>query len=107
MDRISFNDEQCHLMSNDRTRRPPNARDRAEALFKPAAPKAPAAPARRAAIPGAREAVTLRIDTAVLEHFQSAGPGWQDRINDVLRQAAGIAGDEGLRSDELNSSNDG
>lgn len=107
MDRVSFNDGQCHLMSNDRTRRPTNARDKAEALFKPAAPKAPAPPVKRAAIPGAREAVTLRIDSAVLEHFQSAGPGWQDRINAALRQAAGIDGDRSLRPDELDSSNDG
>jgi uncharacterized protein (DUF4415 family) len=25
----------------------------------------------------------------VLEHFQEGGPGWQDRINDALRKAAG------------------
>jgi hypothetical protein len=51
--------------------------------------------------------VTLRIERAVLEHFQSAGPGWQDRINAVLREAAGIGGSEGLTPEELNSSNDG
>lgn len=107
MDRISFNDEQCHLMSHDRTRRPTNARDKAEALFKPAVPKAPEAPAKRATIPGAREAVTLRLDSAVLEHFQSAGPGWQDRINDALRQAAGLGGEESLKPGELDSSKDG
>jgi uncharacterized protein (DUF4415 family) len=33
--------------------------------------------------------VTLRIDQDVLEHFRATGPGWQDRINDVLRKAAG------------------
>jgi len=38
-----------------------------------------------AAIPGIRESVTLRIDSAVLEHFQKDGPGWQDRINDALK----------------------
>ncbi|AMJ61622.1 BrnA antitoxin family protein [Bosea sp. PAMC 26642] len=94
-------------MNNDRPRRPVNARDKAEALFKPAVPK-PAAPAERPkAPPGAREMVSLRIDTAVLEHFQSGGPGWQDRINEALRQVANIGGDEGLRPEELNSSNDG
>ncbi|RUU77211.1 hypothetical protein EOD00_37115, partial [Mesorhizobium sp. M7A.T.Ca.TU.009.01.3.1] len=36
----------------------------------------------------------------VLDHFQEDGPGWQDRINDALRQAiegkptAGGLGDE-------------
>jgi uncharacterized protein (DUF4415 family) len=33
--------------------------------------------------------VTLRIDCDVLEHFQADGPGWQDRINEALRRAAG------------------
>lgn len=95
-------------MSIDRTRRPGSARDQAEALFKPAAPKAPPAPpAPRKAAPGVREMVTLRIDSEVLEHFQGGGPGWQDRINEALRQAAGIGGGEGLAPDELNSSNDG
>lgn len=79
-------------MSIDRTRRPTSARDKAEALFKPAAPKAPAPAEKRPAIPGAKELVSLRLDRDVLEHFQSAGPGWQDRINDALRQAAGLAG---------------
>jgi uncharacterized protein (DUF4415 family) len=91
-------------MSIDRTRRPTSARDKAEALFKPAAPKAPASVATRPAMPGAREMVSLRIDREVLEHFQSAGPGWQDRINDALRHAAGISGDEGLTPDELDAS---
>jgi uncharacterized protein (DUF4415 family) len=33
--------------------------------------------------------VSLRIDRDVLDHFQAEGPGWQDRINDALRRAAG------------------
>ena len=28
----------------------------------------------------------------VLEHFQEAGPGWQDRINEALRKTAGKLG---------------
>ncbi len=40
-------------------------------------------------VPGVKEQVTLRIDQDVLEHFQGGGPGWQDRINDALRKAAG------------------
>lgn len=74
-----------------------SARDAAEAAFrkattKPAEGPAPAAqPAARPAVPGARESVTLRIDAAVLAHFQAEGPGWQDRINAALRRAAGLA----------------
>ncbi len=95
-------------MSHDRpTRRPTSARDHAEALFKPAAVKVPAiATEKRRMVPGAREMVTLRIDSEVLAYFQDAGPGWQDRINDVLRQAVPTA-DEGLKPEGLNSSNDG
>jgi uncharacterized protein (DUF4415 family) len=95
-------------MSNDRTRRPTSARDRAEQLFKPAAPKPAAPPAKASPLPGAREMVTLRIDSEVLAYFQEGGPGWQDRINEALRQVAKpSAPDEGLRPEELNSSNDG
>lgn len=95
-------------MSNDRTtRRPASARDKAEALF--AAPKvAPAAPVeKRTVLPGAKEMVTLRIDSEVLAYFQDGGPGWQDRINEALRKAMPAPADEGLRPEELNSSNDG
>jgi uncharacterized protein (DUF4415 family) len=77
-------------MTIDRPRRPVSARDKAEALFGKAAPKvAPPAPPRPT-VPGARELVSLRIDSDALEHFQSDGPGWQDRINDALRRAAGL-----------------
>jgi uncharacterized protein (DUF4415 family) len=34
--------------------------------------------------------VSLRLDKDVLEKFQEDGPGWQDRINAVLRKAAGL-----------------
>jgi uncharacterized protein (DUF4415 family) len=73
-------------------RRPPQGRDymkAAEAVFKPVPPKLPDAP-KTAAIPGARETVTLRIDADVLAHFQEDGPGWQERVNAALRKAAGI-----------------
>jgi uncharacterized protein (DUF4415 family) len=62
-------------------------RERAEAAFKSATSKPMDAPA--AAIPAGKELVSLRIDRDVLEHFQEAGPGWQDRMNDALRKAAG------------------
>lgn len=33
---------------------------------------------------------TLRLDPDVLAAFRSDGPGWQTRINDALRKAAGL-----------------
>jgi uncharacterized protein (DUF4415 family) len=33
--------------------------------------------------------VSLRLDRDILDHFQEAGAGWQERINDVLRKAIG------------------
>lgn len=66
-------------------RRPTNPMAAAEAAFKPI--KKPAAPIREpTAAPNVRELVSIRIDRAVLDHFQEDGPGWQDRINDALRQ---------------------
>jgi uncharacterized protein (DUF4415 family) len=47
------------------------------------------APAKATAVPGVRELVSLRIDQDVLQHFQDGGAGWQDRINEALRKAAG------------------
>jgi hypothetical protein len=40
-------------------------------------------------VPGAKALVSLRIDRDVLDYFQEAGPGWQKRINEALRKAAG------------------
>jgi len=86
-------------MAFERSRRPSDPRQAAEAAFKAATTKAPeaapAAPARPAAaagpaVPGAREMVTLRLDRAVLEHFQKDGPGWQDRVNAALKAAVGL-----------------
>jgi len=68
------------------SRRPANPKDAAEALFKPAK-KATAPAVERPAIPNAKELVSLKIDSDVLAHFQAEGPGWQDRINDILRAA--------------------
>lgn len=69
-------------------RRPTTTRDIAEAAFKAATTKPVERPveAKRPAVPGAKEQVTLRLDREVLDHFQQGGPGWQDRINDALRQ---------------------
>jgi uncharacterized protein (DUF4415 family) len=76
-------------MSVDRTRRGTDPRQAAEAMFKAATTKPIEGPAKEPSLPNAKELVSLRIDRDVLEYFQEAGPGWQDRINDALRQAAG------------------
>lgn len=77
---------------SDTPRRPrtlSDAKTEAERAFKSATTKvAPPVPTS-AAIPGVKELVSLRIDQDVLEHFQSDGPGWQERINAALRKAAG------------------
>ena len=79
-------------MADDRNRRRfSDPRAAAEAAFRAATTPKPAAPPpleptpRPAAVPGAREMVSLRLDSAVLAHFQKDGPGWQDRINAALK----------------------
>ena len=68
-----------------------DARTEAEAAFKKVTTKPVETPeVKRQALPGVKEMVSLRIDQDVLEHFQSGGPGWQDRINTALRKAAGL-----------------
>jgi uncharacterized protein (DUF4415 family) len=66
-----------------------DARTEAEAAFRKTTTKVPEAPPTKPALPGVKELVSLRIDQDVLAHFQEGGPGWQDRINDALRKAAG------------------
>ena len=76
----------------DQPRRPRtlgDARTEAEAAFKKVTAKVAAAPPKQTAVPGIKEQVTLRIDQDVLQFFQESGPGWQDRINEALRKAAG------------------
>ena len=78
---------------SDQPRRPRtlnDARTEAEAAFKRTTTKVPEAPAKKTALPGVKELVSLRIDQDVLEHFQADGPGWQERINDALRKAVGM-----------------
>jgi len=36
-----------------------------------------------------KQQVTLRLDQDVVAKFKAGGPGWQRRINDALRNAAG------------------
>jgi uncharacterized protein (DUF4415 family) len=37
---------------------------------------------------GTKTQITLRIDTAIVDKYKATGPGWQTRINDVLRAHA-------------------
>jgi uncharacterized protein (DUF4415 family) len=72
------------------TRRIVDPRSTAEQAFKTATTKPVEGPPKPPpALPGAKEMVSLRIDRDVLDFFQEAGPGWQDRINAALRKAAG------------------
>lgn len=72
------------------SRRPTSAIDKAEALFKAATTKPVEAAPKAHAIPTGKETVSLRLDRDVLAHYQDEGPGWQDRINQALRTAAGL-----------------
>lgn len=81
-------------------------REAAEAAFRKATAPPPLAPGKKAALPGVKEQITLRIDREVLDHFQKDGPGWQERIVDALRQAAGLGGGGAIAVDDLNASND-
>ena len=77
---------------SDQPRRPRtlnDARTEAEAAFKKVTKKEAEAPPKKVTLPGVKEQVSLRIDQDVLEHFRESGPGWQDRINEALRKAAG------------------
>lgn len=65
-----------------------DAKTEAEAAFKSVTVKPVEAPAKKAALPGVKEMVSLRIEQDVLEHFQAGGAGWQERINAALRKAA-------------------
>jgi uncharacterized protein (DUF4415 family) len=78
----------------DRPRRA-DPRSQAEAAFKAAttkplgdAFKGPPS-AQAPSLPKTKEMVSLRIDRDVLDFFQEDGPGWQERINEALRKAAG------------------
>ncbi|MDQ6432789.1 BrnA antitoxin family protein [Mesorhizobium sp. LHD-90] len=90
------------------TRRPGDPFKAAEAVFKRTAKPATEAPRARQFSAAARETVTLKLDRDVLDHFQADGPGWQERINAALREAAGIGGlgETGKRPEELDASND-
>ena len=76
-------------MAGDRRFRTSDPRQAAEAAFKAATTKPLEALPKPPSLPNAKELVSLRIDRDILEHFQEAGPGWQDRINEALRKLIG------------------
>ena len=43
----------------------------------------------RPRIENPKRQVTLRLDGDVLDRLRATGPGWQSRINDILRKAVG------------------
>ena len=46
---------------------------------------------RPARAPGSpKRPISIRLDEDVLAHFRASGPGWQTRINEALRKAAGV-----------------
>jgi uncharacterized protein (DUF4415 family) len=46
---------------------------------------------RRGRPPGsAKTQVSLRLDQDVIAAFRAQGPGWQSRMNEALRKAAGL-----------------
>ena len=45
---------------------------------------------RRGRPPGStKKLVSLRLDQAIIDHFRATAPGWQSRINEVLKKVAG------------------
>jgi len=44
--------------------------------------------------PDAKVAVSLRLSPVVLAHFRATGPGWQTRIDAILREAIAREGSE-------------
>ena len=73
-------------------RRPVGSIEQAERAFKAvtAKPVESASPPKSNAVPAGKETVSLKLDRDVLAYFQDDGPGWQERINDALRKAAGL-----------------
>jgi uncharacterized protein (DUF4415 family) len=71
------------------SRRPSDARTAAEKAFKAVTTKPAQLPPKQPSLPGVKETVTLHIDRDVVDFFQADGPGWQERIYEALRKAAG------------------
>jgi uncharacterized protein (DUF4415 family) len=37
--------------------------------------------------PDSKQQISIRLDPEVIAHFRRTGPGWQARVNDVLKAA--------------------
>lgn len=37
-----------------------------------------------------KQPITIRLDPDLVEHYKATGKGWQSRMNDDLRKAAGL-----------------
>jgi hypothetical protein len=50
----------------------------------------------------------VQIDRDIVDRFRLSGEGWERRLNDALREAAGMTatGASGRRPEELNAAND-
>src|SRR5579871_1186338 len=46
-----------------------------------------------------KQKISVRLDPDVLARLRQGGPGWQSRINAVLRRALGMEGGMGTRSE--------
>ena len=65
-----------------------DGQDESERPLKPDEMRAGMAAARKRGRPagsGSKEQVAIRIDHEVLAAFRAAGPGWQTRMNDALK----------------------
>jgi uncharacterized protein (DUF4415 family) len=43
----------------------------------------------RPKLPNPKRQVTLRLDADVIDRLRETGPGWQSRINEILKKAVG------------------
>lgn len=51
---------------------------------------------RRVGLPHKKQSITLRVDADVLDFFKSTGPGYQGRMNTVLRAFVEAQAEQGV-----------
>lgn len=73
-------ENECIAKQNERLAKEPKREEPVKVLSK----------AGRKPDPNAKKLLTLRLDPGVIEHFKSTGEGWQTRMNEALRKAAGL-----------------
>ena len=44
----------------------------------------------RPTVENPRQQISVRLDPDVIKHYKKTGKGWQSRINEALRKAAGL-----------------